>query len=135
MLKEKRILKEAEKEIEKEMNKKGYIDDSDNTDRFLDELIENLSNEDEELKKFLLEKIEEIMYKKYNKIGSMNERGDYAGCWYKDKKHAVLWAGFWQENSIFEAYEEFIEAFGEYIDITLEEFAEAYEVNLEDFAD
>lgn len=142
-----KLLEKAKKEIEKEMEAKGYIDDSDNCDRFLDELARNLaeelvSNGDlelyyekeaeiEELAEKLLDMIKDEIMLTYNGMSVTDERGNYSACWYKDLKGLVKWAGTWQENSLQEAYEEFINAYD--VDITLEQFAEAYEVDIEDY--
>lgn len=143
-----KLLGLAKVEIEKEMDRVGYIDDSDNTDRFLDELARNLvekeliSNGDvelyyekeaeiEELAEKLLDMIKDEIMLTYNGMSVTDERGNYSACWYKDLKGLVKWAGTWQENSLQEAYEEFINAYD--VDITLEQFAEAYEVDIEDY--
>lgn len=96
-------------EIEKEMNKKGYIDDSDNQDRFLDDTISVTTekvvlkdnndieayyeNEDliEGLKEETLENIQKYMKKNYKEEGSVNDRGDYTGCYYKNKEGLKKW--------------------------------------------
>mgnify|MGYP001431555535 FL=1 len=146
----KKLLGLAKVEIEKEMNRLGYIDDSDYADRFLDELAKNLVKKElvpdgnldlyyekeaeiEELIEELLKMIKDEVMINYDSIGTTNERGDYSGCWYRDLKGLVNWADTWQENSLQEAYEEFINAYD--VDITLEQFAEAYEVDLEDYLD
>lgn len=126
----KKLLEKARKEIKKEMEVKGYIDDSDNCDRFLDNLAKELTETEQE-KDELLDLIKDEIMIEYNKIGSINERGDYTGCYYKDIKDAIKWANNWQEQSIFEAHKEFVETYG--IDVTIKEFAEAYEVNIEDY--
>lgn len=126
----KELLEKAREEIEKEMEAKGYIDDSDNTDRFLDRLAEQLTETEQE-KEELLDLIKDEIMIEHNKIGFINERGDYTGCYYKDIKDAIKWANNWQEQNIFEAHKEFVEAYG--IDVTLEQFAEAYEVDIEDY--
>jgi len=128
----KELLEKAKKEIEKEMNRAGYIDDSDLTDRFLDNLAYELTMNNEEVDQDeLLEAMKDEIMIEYNKIGFINERGDYTGCYYKDIKDAIKWANSWQEQNIFEAHKEFVETYG--IDVTLEQFAEAYEVNIDDY--
>ena len=146
----KKLLGLAKVEIEKEMNRLGYIDDSDYADRFLDKLAKDLVEKElvpdgnldlyyekeaeiEELIEELLKMIKDEVMINYDSIGTTNERGDYSGCWYRDLKGLVNWADTWQENSLQEAYEEFINAYD--VDITLEQFAEAYEVDLEDYLD
>lgn len=139
-----KLLSLAKVEIEKEMDRVGFIDDSDNTDRFLDELAKNLVEKElvpdgdldlyyekeaeiEELSEELLEIIKDNM--NYDSVVVSNERGDK--CYYKDLKGLVKWAGTWQDNSLQEAYQEFVDIYG--IDITFEQFAEAYDVNPDDY--
>lgn len=128
----KELLEKAKKEIEKEMNRAGYIDDSDLIDRFLDNLAYELTMNNEEIDQDeLLETIKDEIMIEYNKIGSINDRGDFTGCYYSTKKDAIKWVNNWQEQNIFEAHKEFVEIYG--IDVTLEQFAEAYEVNIDDY--
>ncbi len=141
-----KLLVLAKVEIEKEIDTAGYIDDSDNTDRFLYKLAKNLvvkelvSDEDldlyyekeaeiKELVEELLEIIKDNM--NYDSVVVSNERGEYSKCYYKDLKGLVKWADTWQENSLQEAYKEFINAYD--VDITLKQFAEAYGVDIEDY--
>jgi len=126
----KELLEKAREEIKKEMDEVGFIDDSDNTDRFLDNLAEQLTETEQEEDELLYLIKNEIMIE-YNKISSVNDAGDYAGCYYKDIKDAIKWANNWQEQNIFEAHKEFVETYC--IDVTLEQFAEAYEVDVEDY--
>ena len=127
-----KLLEKAREEIKKEMNRIGFIDDSDLTDRFLDNLAYELTMNNEEIDQDeLLETIKDEIMIEYNKIGFINERGDYTGCYYKDIKDAIKWANNWQEQNIFEAHKEFVETYG--IDVTLEQFAEAYGVDIEDY--
>lgn len=107
-----RLLDLAKIEIEKEMDILGYIDDSDNNDRFLDELAKRLVEEEilqgnddielyyekeieiEELTEELSEIIAEYMKKTYKRKGDCSERGDYTGCYYKDKEGLKKWSEF-----------------------------------------
>lgn len=125
-----KLLEKAKKEIEKEMEAKGYIDDSDNCDRFLDNLAKELTETEQE-KDELLDLIKDEIMIEYNKISYINDAGNYTGCWYKDLKGLVRWAGTWQDNSLQEAYQEFVDIYG--IEITLKQFAEAYGVDIEDY--
>ena len=127
-----KLLEKAKKEIEKEMNRVGFIDDSDNCDRFLDNLAKELTETEQE-KDELLDLIKDEIMIKYNKIDFINERGDYTGCYYKDIKDAIRWANNWQEQNIFEAHKEFVEIYG--LDVTLEQFMEAYDIEPEDYLD
>lgn len=143
-----KLLSLAKVEIEKEMDRVGYIDDSDNMDRFLDNLAKNLVEKElvpdgdielyyekeaeiEELVEELLKMIKDEVMIDYDSISTTNERGDYLACWYRDLKGLVNWAGTWQDNSLQEAYQEFVDIYG--IDITFEQFAEAYDVNPDDY--
>jgi len=130
----KKLLQKAEVKIQEEIERFGFIDDSDYADRFLDNLALELvkeeilkGNEDinfyyekeyeiEELQEELLKMIKDEVMINYDSIGTTNERGDYSGCWYKDLKGLVNWADTWQENSLQEAYEEFINTYD--VDIT-----------------
>ncbi len=89
----KKLLEKARKDIEKEMNRAGYIDDSDLTDRFLDNLAYELTVDNEEVDQDeLLEAIKNEIMIEYNKIGFVNDAADYTGCYYKDTKDAIRWA-------------------------------------------
>ncbi|WP_042680134.1 hypothetical protein [Anaerosalibacter massiliensis] len=105
----KSLLERAKVEIKKEMDELGYIDDSDNYDRFLDELARKLvekelvpnendidlynekEGEIEELSKELLEQITEYMQDTYASEGEVDERGNYTGCYYRDEKGLKQW--------------------------------------------
>lgn len=104
-----KLMRLAQAEIEKEMSIEGFIDDSDNADRFLDELSVKIveeeilkgnndisfyyENEDqiEELSEILLEKIEDHMKEAYKREGSVNSRGNYTGCFYKNQEGLKNW--------------------------------------------
>ncbi len=127
-----KLLGKARAAIIEEMNRVGYIDDSDLTDRFLDNLAYELTVDNEEVDQDeLLEVIKDKVMIEYNKIGFVNDAADYTGCYYKDVKDAIRWANSWYKQNIFEAHKEFVETYG--IDVTLEQFAEAYEVDIEDY--
>ena len=127
-----KLLGKARAAIIEEMNRVGYIDDSDLTDRFLDNLAYELTVDNEGIDQDeLLEAIKDEIMIEYNKIGFVNDAADYTGCYYKDVKDAIRWANSWYKQNIFEAHKEFVETYG--IDVTLEQFAEAYEVDIEDY--
>lgn len=63
----KELLEKAREEIRKEMNRVGYIDDSDLTDRFLDNLAEQLTETEQEENE-LLDLIKDEIMIEYNKI-------------------------------------------------------------------
>jgi hypothetical protein len=78
--------------LKKEMNSKGYICDSDNTERFLDEIIldEIMDHND----KYDEKEFDEIEYtlrrwlhKNYQAVGLCDDRGDYIGYFYDDQKY------------------------------------------------
>lgn len=88
-----KLLETAKSEIVKEMDRVGFIDDSDNTDRFLDGLARELveeesgSNDDgeiEELTDELLEMIQDYMHTEYKSEGETDERGNYSGRWIRE---------------------------------------------------
>ena len=129
----KELLAKAREAIQKEMEVKGYIDDSDYTDRFLDRLAKEVVEQEilkgsddidlyyekeaeiEQAKDELSDLIKNEIMIEYNKIGTINDAGDYIGCYYKDIKGAILWANNWREQNIFEAHKEFIETLGGYV--------------------
>ena len=95
-----KILEVAKKEIEKQIEAVGFIDDSDNVDRFIDTLAEKLASEKvlkgnddpnflfeneiekDNLAEKLIEEIKEKIMCEYDKIYS-NEQGDFEGYYYK----------------------------------------------------
>lgn len=98
------LLEIAKIEIEEEIEEMGFIDDSDNCDRFLDSLAKDLvegetdeNQEDfdtEELTSEVLEMLDDYMKKTYKREGKCNDRGDYTGCYYKDKEGLKSWCEF-----------------------------------------
>jgi len=107
-----KLLSLAKVEIEKEMDRVGYIDDSDNNERFLDSLAKELvkkeilqgndnidlyyekESEIEELSEELLDLIKEFVVNNYDSEGNTDDRGNYSGCYYKDKKGLKKWSEF-----------------------------------------
>lgn len=107
-----RLLGLARVKIEKEIDRLGYIDDSDNNERYLDNLAKELAEKEllqgsedldlyyekeqdiEELSETLLEEIKDKIMKNYNHKGSTNDRGNYSGCYYKDKEGFKKWNEF-----------------------------------------
>lgn len=87
-----RILEATKEEIKKEMDRTGYIDDSDNIERFVEILVREYVDEDDILD---IDEVVELLYDHMNKIykrkGSCNERGDYTGCYYKNKQGLEDW--------------------------------------------
>lgn len=101
-----KLLQIAKKEVQEEMDLVGYIDNSDYTERFADQLAyklasEALKDEDEteveELRDDLLEEINEYMKLTYNLDYKVNERGDYQGCYYENKDGLEKWRAFFEE--------------------------------------
>ena len=135
----KKLLKKALQEVEVEMNRAGFIDDSDDMpERFLDGLAKKLvetelapypydielyyekEKEIEELAEELLTMIKEEIMPDYN---SYSSNGRY--CYYRDKKDLVAWCLTWlpvEAMSLKEEYEWFMDEFGD-IEVTLEEYA------------
>ncbi len=104
-----KLLKKAMVEVDKEISEMGYIDDSDNYERFLDGLANKLvvkefvpdeddidlyyekEGEIEQLAEELLEDITDYMKKTYNSEGDTNKSGKYTGCYYKNKEGLKNW--------------------------------------------
>lgn len=87
-----KILEDAKVKIEKEMAEMGYIDDTDETDRFIDNLARDYEEEYEEKLDFddILEMLEDYMKKTYKRKGS-SDNGHYSGCYYKYKEGLKKW--------------------------------------------
>lgn len=103
------LLERARLEIEKEINEMGFVDDSDNSDRFLDDLARGLvekelvpdednidlyyekEGEIEGLSEELLEGIIDYMEDKYSVKGKTDKSNNYTGCYYKDKEGLEKW--------------------------------------------
>lgn len=90
----KEILQKAKTKIQEEIEITGFIDDSDNVNRFLDNLIQELTEEalrddekniDYELQDELLEEIKKFMNNHYKHI-STRKNGNYVGFYYKADK-------------------------------------------------
>ena len=99
----KNLLQRAEVKVQEEIKRVGFIDDSDNTDRFLDNLSRELAEEEilkgnedidfyyekeceiEELQEELLEEIKDKIMSKYNRFSTC-ENGRYAGYYYEIDK-------------------------------------------------
>ena len=134
----KKLLKKALQEVEVEMNRAGFIDDSDNMpERFLDGLAKKLVETElapypyyielyYEKEKEIEELAEELLYmtkENMSKYNSYSNDGRY--CYYKDKKDLVAWCLTWlptEAMSLREEYEWFVNEFRD-IEITLEEYA------------
>lgn len=111
------LLEKAKIEIEEEIKECKFICDSDNTDRFLDELSLSLAKEEilqgnedldlyhemeaeiEELTEELLDEIKDKIMFEYNQFSTVDKNGDYNGFYYK-------------EDVEFESMEEFNNYFG-----------------------
>ena len=95
---------DAQEAIDEEMDRVGFIDDSDNTERFLDTLAEGLLAEiDEDFDNtdldWLTYEMKNLMAEKYGKIGECDKAANYSGFFYKSDER-------------FETIEEFLIAFG-----------------------
>lgn len=105
----KNLLQKAEVKIQEEIKRVGFIDDSDNTDRFLDNLAKKLAEEEilqgnddidfyyekeyeiKEMQEKLLEKIKDRIMSKYNSFEVFSKRGHCEAYYYEiDKKFNTL---------------------------------------------
>lgn len=97
------LIEIAKKAINKEMEKVGYIDNSDNTDRFVDtlvaEYVERSFDEDEaeDAKEELTEALIDYLDETYEKAGEVDEAGNYKGCYYVNEKGLAKWEKFFEE--------------------------------------
>lgn len=107
----KELLKKASEEIRKEMYEVGFIDDSDDISRFLDNLARELAKEEilegnedidfyyekeceiEELQEKLLKEIKDKIMSKYNRFSTC-QNGHYAACYYEIDKEFKNWDEF-----------------------------------------
>lgn len=105
------LLQKAEVKVQEEIKRVGFIDDSDNADRFLDNLSQELAKEEilkgnkdiefyyekeceiEGLQEELLEEIRDKIMSKYNSFSTC-ENGHYAGCYYEIDKEFKNWDEF-----------------------------------------
>jgi len=90
----KELLEKAREEIKKEIDRIGFIDDSDNADRFLDNLALELAKEDEELQEELLKEIKDKIMTNYNCFSTCDEYGVYKACYYEVDKEFETWDEF-----------------------------------------
>lgn len=98
-----KIKREIEKEINKEMEMMGFINDSDNCDRFIDqtvykyiELLDTEYTDDE--RDSLVEEMRQYSNFKYNSIGEVAKNGNLT-LFYTIKKYETL-QEFAEENGI-----------------------------------
>lgn len=90
------LLEKARIEIKKKMTEAGFIENSDNVERFLDKLATELVDGDEsetcnmsEEAESLLEEIKEKIMSKYHYIGENDDRGNHTG-FYTAKEFSSL---------------------------------------------
>lgn len=74
-------IEKIKKEIRKEINERGFICDSDNADRLIDELIEEYFEEHEVIE--ILNVLKEFMEKEYKKVYKVYKSGLYHGYYYR----------------------------------------------------
>ena len=104
----KKLLQKARKKVEEEMKRVGFIDDSDNSDRFLDNLSQKLAKEEvlkgnenidfyyekedeiEQLQEKLLEEIRDKIMGKYNRFYEC-KNGQYIACFYETIDGLKAW--------------------------------------------
>lgn len=97
------LIEIAKKAINKEIEKVGYIDNSDNADRFVDtlvaEYVERSFDEDEadDAKEELTEALIDYLDEAYEKAGEVDEAGNYKGCYYVNEKGLAKWEKFFEE--------------------------------------
>lgn len=97
------LIEIAKKAINKEIEKVGYIDNSDNADRFVDtlvaEYVERSFDEDEadDAKEELTEALIDYLDEMYEKAGEVDEAGNYKGCYYVNEKGLAKWEKFFEE--------------------------------------
>lgn len=99
------IERKLEKEIDKEMELTGFICNSDNTDRIIDEmvckyvgLLDDIEDEKDNLTDELIEKMQQYCDSKYYSIGEVAKNGDVV-LFYTNKKYKNL-QEFAEENGI-----------------------------------
>ncbi|SNR95140.1 hypothetical protein SAMN05446037_100249 [Anaerovirgula multivorans] len=85
------ILEDAKIKIQEKMNKVGFVDDTDNAERFIDDLAREYEEEHDLDFDLILETLEDHMKKTYKRKGSCDKTGHYAGCYYKDKEGLKKW--------------------------------------------
>lgn len=96
------LIEIAKKAINKEIEKVGYIDNSDNADRFVDtlvaEYVERSFDEDEaeDAKEELTEALIDYLDEAYEKAGEVDEAGNYKGCYYENKDGLAKWEKFFE---------------------------------------
>ena len=103
-----KLLPQAEVKIQEEIRRTGFIDDSDNADRFLDKLAMELAKEKilqnnvdielyykketeiEQLQEQLLPEIKDKIMSKYNNFSTITS-GHYEGCYYETIDGLKAW--------------------------------------------
>lgn len=96
------LIEIAKKAINKEIETVGYIDNSDNADRFVDtlvaEYVERSFDEDEadDAKEELTEALIDYLDEAYEKAGEVDEAGNYKGCYYANEKGLAKWEKFFE---------------------------------------
>lgn len=90
----KKVLEAIKKEIEKEMQEVGFLEDSDDTERIYESIIEKMI-EDEDKREEAEKEIRAWMRQTYEQYGSCDEGGHYAGCFYKDNQGLKKWLSPW----------------------------------------
>ena len=86
----KKVLEVIKKEIEKEMQEVGFLEDSDETERTYEALISSMI-EDEDNREEAEKEIRAWMLQKYKKYGSCDKTAHYAGCFYKNSQGLKRW--------------------------------------------
>lgn len=84
----KKLLLKAVHEIEREMCVIGFINDSDDTDRLIDEIADDLIpiEEDERTNQILKEMLEDHMVENYKIVREVDNERNYKGYYYDTEK-------------------------------------------------
>jgi hypothetical protein len=85
------ILEDAKNKIGEEINTVGFIDDTDEADRFIDNLARDYEEKYEVDFDEILEMLEDYIKKTYKRKGNADSKGHYSGCYYKDKEGLKKW--------------------------------------------
>lgn len=86
----KKVLEVIKKEIEKEMQEVGFLEDSDNTERIYESIIKKMI-EDEDSREEAEKEIRAWMKQTYEQYGSCDKTAHYAGCFYKNSQGLKRW--------------------------------------------
>ena len=86
----KKVLELIKNEIENEMQVAGFLEDSDDTERAYESIIEKMI-EDRDEREEAEKEIRAWMKQTYEQYGSCDETAHYAGCFYKNSQGLKRW--------------------------------------------